>query len=88
MQLHSTKECVRLAEVFATDYPCHGRKYHDMGEKNDDFIDGDRDGRDIAQLLKDLHQGCKVISYLFCHLEVKTEKMIKEFKLHEGVPIA
>ena len=72
-----------------TDAPCHGTQYHDLDQKNKNYIDkypkgfyeGDNEEfrrRDIDELVKDLAQ--KNISLICLDILKITEKMFDEFK--------
>ncbi|KAI5084347.1 hypothetical protein GOP47_0000516 [Adiantum capillus-veneris] len=61
------------------DAPCHGTRFHDM-KGGDDYPNGDLHGRDIAVLLHDLREDCKISTYTFLHIGPTTHKMLKEFK--------
>ena len=38
--------------VLVTDSPCHGKKYHDLNEEGDNFLEGDRKHRNIEDFIK------------------------------------
>lgn len=69
-----------LVLVHVGDYPCHGQEFHDMGSSGDSHIGGDLHGRDAAKLLLELAEGCRLDTYLFCHLTQHTQKMICRFQ--------
>ncbi|KAI5077766.1 hypothetical protein GOP47_0007590 [Adiantum capillus-veneris] len=65
------------------DAPCHGTRFHDV-KVDDDYAKGDLHGCDIAKLLRNLHEDCKISSYTFLHIKVTTHKMLQEFKRVSG----
>lgn len=66
--------------VHVGDYPCHGQEFHDLGAGADDYLGGDKLGRDAGVLLHQLAVGCKLDSYVFSHLAPRTHKMIQRFR--------
>ena len=61
-----------------TDAPCHGKKYHDLSGKNDDnYLDGDRDGRNIEKYIEFFAQN--EISLLCLKINSTTDKMFNIF---------
>lgn len=66
--------------VHIADAPCHGKEFHDMGPRNDHYLGGDKLGRNAAELLRQLAEDCRLDTYLFCHLNDLTKKMIKRFR--------
>jgi hypothetical protein len=66
--------------VHIGDAPCHGRQFHDLGGEGDRCPDGDLKKRDVSTLLRNLRDGCQIISYLFCHVNNTTKKMLRVFK--------
>lgn len=67
----------RLLAHFA-DAPCHGQRYHSIS--SDNWKQGDRDGRDVGEILKMLAEECNIHSYQFYHLNNTTKQMLSEFK--------
>ncbi|KAI5077764.1 hypothetical protein GOP47_0007588 [Adiantum capillus-veneris] len=65
------------------DAPCHGTQFHDV-KVDDDYAKGDLHGRDVAKLLRNLHEDCKISSYSFLHITATTHKMLQEFKRVSG----
>lgn len=47
---------------------------------NDDYPGGDKLGRDPIKLLLDVVQGCRLDTWVFCHLTGLTAKMMRQFK--------
>ena len=74
----SWKGKTRLA-FLVTDAPCHGKKYHDLtGEQEDNYIDGDREGRNIEEYIEFF---AKNEISLFClKIDSSTDKMFKIFE--------
>ncbi|CAM6099572.1 unnamed protein product [Calypogeia fissa] len=66
--------------VHIGDAPCHGRQFHDLGGEGDRCPEGDLKKRDISTLLRNLRDDCQIISYLFCHVNNTTKKMLRVFK--------
>ena len=73
----SWKGKTRLA-FLVTDAPCHGKKYHDLtGEQEDNYIDGDREGRNIEEYIEFF---AKNEISLFClKINSATDKMFNIF---------
>lgn len=71
--------------VHIADMPCHGSQFHDLkasdfSGSHDSFPAGDKCNRNVADLLLQLQQGCRINSLLFCHLAEYTHKMVRVFK--------
>ena len=67
--------------ILVTDSPCHGKKYHDLkGDQEDNYPEGDREGRNIENFIKEFAQ--KEISLLCLKINDTTDKM---FNIFEGV---
>ena len=70
--------------VHMADAPCHGNEFY-MGTKvNDTYPGGDKLGRSAANLLTRLRLKASVNSYLFCHLNSSTHRMLQRFKELDG----
>jgi len=68
----------RLA-FLVTDSPCHGKKYHDLtGDQEDNYPEGDREGRNIEDYIKFFAQN--EISLLCLKINSTTDKMFKIFE--------
>lgn len=61
--------------IHIADAPCHGSRFHDS--KDDEFPDGDPNGLNITDLLKNLV--IKKIHYYFTKINESTNKMVEEF---------
>ena len=70
--------------VHIGDAPCHGSEFHSGGTSNDKYLAGDKKGRNIATLLKTLRDDCRILCYLFVHVNNGTQKMLTAFKRHAG----
>ena len=64
--------------ILVTDSPCHGTKYHDLtGENEDNYPNGDREGRNIEEIVKIFAE--KEISLFCLKINASTDKMFKIF---------
>ena len=64
--------------ILVTDSPCHGTKYHNLREDEDNYPTGDRNSRNIEDFIKFF---AKNEISLFClDINPNTEKMFKIFK--------
>jgi hypothetical protein len=74
--------------VHICDAPCHGTQFHDFPTGKlaewDNYPNGDKFGRDVGNLLKQLRGHCAITHYYFCHLNDGTKKMLQEFKKAVG----
>ena len=64
--------------ILVTDSPCHGKKYHNLKEEEDNFPDGDKEGRNIEDYIKFFAQN--EISLYCLKINSTTDKMFKIFK--------
>ena len=64
--------------ILVTDSPCHGTKYHDLGKDKDNYPEGDRDERNIEDMIKFFAK--ENISLYCLKIENKTDKMFNIFK--------
>ncbi|KAG0561328.1 hypothetical protein KC19_9G055700 [Ceratodon purpureus] len=71
--------------VHIADAPCHGLQFHNESV-GDYYPEGDYWRRNIGCLLKYLQNDCQIASYLFCHINDSTRKMIHEFKRYTARP--
>ncbi|KAF5842602.1 hypothetical protein DUNSADRAFT_6452 [Dunaliella salina] len=64
------------------DQPQHGTDFHDMPANEDNFPNGDPEGRDLRAMLEYLRHDCKVNLYTFIHLysTPSTLKMLRQFR--------
>lgn len=60
------------------DAPCHGTEFHNGA--GDSHPKGDSKGRDIKKLLETLRYDCQVLTYMFCHVNESTKKMLSVFQ--------
>lgn len=60
------------------DAPCHGKEFHNGA--SDAHPLGDSKGRDIKTILETLRYDCQVLTYMFCHVNDSTKKMLSVFK--------
>ncbi|KAG0605400.1 hypothetical protein M758_9G056100 [Ceratodon purpureus] len=70
--------------VHIGDAPCHGSEFHSGGSITDEYSAGDKKGRNIGTLLKTLRDDCRILCYLFVHVNSITQKMLTAFKRHAG----
>lgn len=66
------------------DAPCHGSEFHSGVSISDDYLAGDKKGRNIGTLLKTLRDDCHILCYLFIHVNSSTQTMLTAFNLHVG----
>ena len=65
--------------ILVTDSPCHGEKYHDLsGDQEDNYPDGDREGRNIEDYIKFFSE--EIISLYCLKISNTTDKMFNIFE--------
>jgi hypothetical protein len=64
--------------ILVTDSPCHGKKYHDLAEDEDNFPEGDKEKRNIEDYIKFFAEN--EISLYCLKINNTTDKMFKIFK--------
>ena len=64
--------------ILVTDSPCHGTKYHDFPEEEDNFPKGDKKDRKIEDFIKYFAEN--EISLFCLNINKTTDKMFKIFK--------
>ena len=64
--------------ILVTDSPCHGKKYHELKEDEDNYPEGDRLQRNIEDYIKFFAQN--EISLYCLKINTSTDKMFTEFK--------
>jgi myosin protein heavy chain len=64
--------------ILVTDAPCHGKKYHDLAEDEDNFPEGDKKKRNIEDYIKFFAEN--EISLYCLKINNTTDKMFKIFK--------
>ena len=64
--------------ILVTDSPCHGTKYHDLKDEEDNYPEGDREKRNIEDFVKFFAQN--EISLYCLSINSSTDKMFKIFK--------
>ena len=64
--------------ILVTDSPCHGKKYHDLKDEDDNYPEGDREQRNIEDFIKFFAQN--EISLYCLKINSTTDKMFKIFK--------
>jgi myosin protein heavy chain len=65
--------------ILVTDSPCHGEKYHDLsGDQEDNYPDGDREGRNIEDYIKFFSE--EKISLYCLKISNTTDKMFNIFE--------
>lgn len=64
--------------ILVTDSPCHGTKYHDFPEEEDNFPKGDKNDRKIEDFIKYFAEN--EISLFCLDINKTTDKMFKIFK--------
>ena len=64
--------------VLVTDSPCHGKKYHELKEEEDNYPEGDKFNRNIEDFIKSFAK--KKISLFCLKINSTTNKMFKIFE--------